>query len=236
MNLYTDRRTSFVDHWSGMRARQRRRFQQLRRKWRATTSRRPRHAVSADWMRQNLFSSPLNAALTLGCLLLVAWAVPPLIRFFLLDAIWSGADRDACHEVQRPRRCWAFVRVWFSYFVYGFYPAGERWRVDLFFAALAFGLVWLGWLKAPRRALGAIYFFVLLPLFSFVLLRGAPPIGISRRSHRFVGWHSGDYGGGHGGHRCVAAARHPAGARASFQIPLYGGLPWASSNSFAACR
>jgi general L-amino acid transport system permease protein len=133
----------------------------------------------ADWARRNLFSSPLNAALTLGCLILVIWAGPPLIRFFLLDAVWSGADRDACVKSVASGACWAFVRAWFSYFVYGFYPASERWRVDLFFAALAFGLAWLGWLRAPRRSLGAIYFFVVLPFLSFVLLRGAPPIGLA---------------------------------------------------------
>jgi general L-amino acid transport system permease protein len=133
----------------------------------------------ADWARRNLFSSPLNAALTLGCLILVIWAAPPLIRFFLLDAVWSGTDRDACVKSAASGACWAFVRAWFSYFVYGFYPASERWRVDLFFAALAFGLAWLGWLRAPRRSLGAIYFFLVLPFLSFVLLRGAPPIGLA---------------------------------------------------------
>ena len=133
----------------------------------------------ANWMRQNLLSSPLNVALTLGCLLLAGWAVPPLLRFFLVDAIWSGADRDACIKSATSGACWALVRVWFSYFVYGFYPAGERWRVDFFFAALALGLVWLGWLKAPRRDLGAIYFFIVLPLSSFVLLHGATLIGIA---------------------------------------------------------
>src|ERR1700728_3061476 len=133
----------------------------------------------ADWARRNLFSSPLNAALTLGCLILVIWAGPPLIRFFLLDAVWSGADRDACVKSAASGACCAFVRAWLSYFIYGFYPVSERWRVDLFFAALALGLVWLGWLRSPRRSLGAIYFFVVLPLLSFVLLHGAPPIGLA---------------------------------------------------------
>jgi general L-amino acid transport system permease protein len=104
------------------------------------------------------------------------------VRFFLTDAVWSGADREAClptPEHPAVGACWAFVRVWFSYFVYGFYPAGQRWRVDLFFIALAFGIVWLLRLSAPRRDLGALYFFVVLPVLSFVLLHGAPPIGLA---------------------------------------------------------
>jgi general L-amino acid transport system permease protein len=47
------------------------------------------------WLRANLFSSPANIALTLLCVLFIAWAIPPLVRFFLIDAVWSGADREA---------------------------------------------------------------------------------------------------------------------------------------------
>jgi len=133
------------------------------------------------WLRTHLFSSPANIALTLICVLLIIWAVTPLLRFVLIDAVWSGTDRDAClasPAQPHPGACWAFVRVWYSYFVYGFYPIGERWRVDLFFLALAFGIVWLLWLSAPRRDIGACYFFIVLPILSFVLLHGAPFIGL----------------------------------------------------------
>ncbi len=133
------------------------------------------------WARANLFSSPANIALTLVCVILIVWAVPPLVRFFLIDAVWSGTNGEAC--VASPARpnpgaCWAFVRVWFSYFVYGFYPLGERWRVDVFFVALALGFGWLLRSSAPHRGLGAVYFFVVLPILSYVLLHGAPIIGL----------------------------------------------------------
>jgi general L-amino acid transport system permease protein len=140
-------------------------------------SRALRSAVA--WPRQNLFSSPLNAALTIGCIALVIWAAPPLIRFFFLDAVWSGTDREACVKPLASGACWAFVRAWFSYFVYGSYPVDQRWRVDVFFAALAFGIAWLAWLGAPRRGLAAVYFFVVLPISSFVLLHGVPLFGLA---------------------------------------------------------
>ena len=136
----------------------------------------------AGWLRANLLSSPFNIALTLLCVLLIAWVMPPLIRFLLLDATWSGSDREACLPSAgnpHPGACWAFVRVWLSYFVYGFYPIGQRWRVDLFFAALAVGTVWLLWLRAPRRDIGALYFFIALPVLSLILLAGLPAIGLS---------------------------------------------------------
>ncbi len=115
-------------------------------------------------------------------ILFIAWIVPPLLRFLLIDAVWSGADREACLASParpNPGACWAFVRVWSSYFVYGFYPAGQRWRVDLFFLALAFGVVWLLWLRAPRRDIGAVYFFIVLPILSLILLGGLPLIGLA---------------------------------------------------------
>ena len=138
-------------------------------------------AGALGWVRANLLSSPFNIALTLLCLLLIAWILPPFIRFFFTDAVWTGTDRAACVASPahpNPGACWAFVRTWFAYFVYGFYPLGERWRVDCFFAALAFGMVWLLWLRAPRRDIGALYFFVALPILSFVLLHGAPIVGL----------------------------------------------------------
>jgi general L-amino acid transport system permease protein len=133
------------------------------------------------WLRVNLFSTPANGLLTLSCALLIVWLALPLIRFLLVDAVWSGAGRDAClasPAQPEPGACWAFVRVWFSYFVYGFYPLAERWRVDLFFLALALGIVWVFWLAVPRRDIGAVYFFIVLPVVSFFLLHGFPLIGL----------------------------------------------------------
>jgi general L-amino acid transport system permease protein len=151
----------------------------------APAERLPPPAASAGfigWLRANLFSSPGNTILTLAAAALIFWAIPPLLRFLLIDAVWSGPGREVCLASPahpEPGACWAFVRVWLSYFIYGFYPIAARWRVDVFFAALAFGIGWLGWLSAPRRDLGALYFFIVLPVLSFVLLYGFPAIGLT---------------------------------------------------------
>jgi general L-amino acid transport system permease protein len=145
----------------------------------------PARAGAIGWLRANLLSSPGNIALTVICIVAIVWVVPQLLRFFVFDAVWSGADRSAClasPENPTPGACWAFVRVWLNYFVYGFYPAGLRWRVDLFFVALAFGIAWLAWLAAPRRDIGAFYFFIVLPILSFVLLSGVPVLGLAHVS------------------------------------------------------
>jgi general L-amino acid transport system permease protein len=138
----------------------------------------PTRRGAVGWLRANLFSSPANAALTLICGLLIVWLVPPVLRFFLFDAVWFGTNRDAC-LASPDGACWPFVGEWFSYFVYGFYPYGERWRVDIFFLALLIGVAWLLDLSAPRRDIGAVYFFVVLPILSFALLHGASAIGLT---------------------------------------------------------
>jgi len=133
------------------------------------------------WLRDNLLSSPFNIALTLAIVLLAVWAVPEIVKFLFIDAVWTGSDRDACLESVQHREigaCWPFVWERLPYFIYGSYPIPERWRVDVFFAMLAIGVVWLLWLNAPRRDLGAFYFFVVVPIASYVLLHGFAAIGL----------------------------------------------------------
>lgn len=133
------------------------------------------------WLRRNFFATPFNALLTVGLLLLLAWFVPPLVRFLVIDATWSGAGREACLATPaRPEAgaCWAFIGERLGYFVYGSYPVAQRWRVDTFFVLLAIGIAWLLKLNAPRRDLGALYFFVVVPIVSFFLLHGAPALGL----------------------------------------------------------
>ncbi len=132
------------------------------------------------WVRQNLFSSPANAALTIVTALLTAWVLPGFISFLITDAVWSGADREVCIAKNGvvPGACWAFVSDRLSFFIYGFYPISERWRVDIFFVLGTIGVAWMLWQKAPRRDLGFFYFIVVLPIVSFFLLRGADFLGL----------------------------------------------------------
>lgn len=133
------------------------------------------------WLQENLLSTPFNIALTILIVLLFAWAIPELVKFLLIDAVWTGSDRDACIESVQHREigaCWPFVWERISYFIYGSYPISDRWRVDVFFVMLTIGILWLLWLNAPRRDLAAAYFFVILPVASFILLTGWAAIGL----------------------------------------------------------
>jgi len=133
------------------------------------------------WMRANLLSTPFNIVLTILIVLLLAWVADELAKFLIFNAVWSGTDRNACLESIQHREigaCWPFVWERWSYFVYGSYPIPQRWRVDLFFVMLAVGVVWLLWLEAPRRDLGVVYSFIVLPVVSYILLHGFELIGM----------------------------------------------------------
>jgi general L-amino acid transport system permease protein len=134
------------------------------------------------WLRERLFPNVAGALMTILIVLLLIWSVPPLIDFLIINATWTGSDRDAClASTQRPEvgACWVYIGDRLAYLLYGSYPITGRWRVDIFFAMLGLGTAWLLWLEAPRRDIGAIYFFVFLPVASFVLLHGFEPIGLA---------------------------------------------------------
>ena len=134
------------------------------------------------WMRANLFSSVGSTIATVLTAALLAYIVPPLFDFLIVNAVWTGTDREACLPSEtRPEvgACWAYIADRFAYIIYGSYPLPERWRVDVFFVLLTFGAGWLLWLDAPRRDLGAVFFFVILPIVSFALLHGFEPVGLA---------------------------------------------------------
>jgi general L-amino acid transport system permease protein len=133
------------------------------------------------WLRTNVFSSVLNFVLTVLAVGLIAWVVPPVMDFTIFNATWSGTDREACLATsERPvvGACWPFIQERLNYFIYGFYPVSERWRVDVFFALLAAGVVWLLMPRSKTRIWSALYFFVAMPALSYILLLGWPGIGL----------------------------------------------------------
>ncbi|OJY35608.1 MAG: amino acid ABC transporter permease, partial [Rhizobiales bacterium 65-9] len=134
------------------------------------------------WIRERLFSSIGNAILTLATLAFIVWIVPPLLRFFILDSVWTGADREACLSKagEEVGACWAFVRARFGYFMYGQYPQALRWRVDLTGVLCVLGAVWLLWPRVPQKGWGAVYFFIIFPICAFILLSGSSWLGVEQ--------------------------------------------------------
>ncbi len=103
------------------------------------------------------------------------FTVIPTLRFLLIDAVWTGTDRNAClaenagHVVGA---CWPYVHAKFTQFIYGFYPEPERWRVNLTFILTALLLLPLLIPRLPAKGLNAGLFFVAFPIVAFFLLHG----------------------------------------------------------------
>ena len=127
------------------------------------------------FLRTRLFNSPTNILLTIVSALLLWFTVVPAVKFLLVDAVWRGADRNAClaenvgHTVGA---CWPFVQAKLSQFIYGFYPEPERWRVNLTFALAAILLLPLLIPRLPAKGLNAGLFFLAFPFVAFFLLHG----------------------------------------------------------------
>jgi general L-amino acid transport system permease protein len=80
-----------------------------------------------------LVGSPLNCAISAASLAFLVWVLPPLLRWGVFNAVWSGGP-DACREARGA--CWTYVGHKFVFFILGFYPADERWRSLLALALL----------------------------------------------------------------------------------------------------
>lgn len=134
------------------------------------------------WIRDNLFSSIPNTILTLTSIGLIYVVLRELLPFAVLDATFTGTSRDTCLASEArpvPGACWSFISTYMNYFIYGSYPIDQRWRVNIVYVMFFFSMAWVLWLNAPKRNWGAGFFFILFPIASYVLLLGAPSIGLS---------------------------------------------------------
>jgi general L-amino acid transport system permease protein len=127
------------------------------------------------FLRTRLFNSPTNILLTIVSILLLWFTIIPALKFLLIDAVWRGADRNAClaenagHTVGA---CWPYIQAKFTQFIYGFYPEPERWRVNLTFILAALLLLPLLIPRLPAKGLSAGLFFIAFPIVAFFLLHG----------------------------------------------------------------
>jgi general L-amino acid transport system permease protein len=64
---------------------------------------------------------------------LVAFAAYHVLRWAVIDASFRGTTREDCHA---GGACWVFVKQRLPSFIYGLYPDGERWRVNVVLALL----------------------------------------------------------------------------------------------------
>ena len=123
------------------------------------------------WLRKNLFSRAGDTILTVLAVLFLLWVIPPLYGFFIGNAVPPGGTVEQC-RVENAGACWAYIASEIEFFIYGFYPMAEHWRVNIVFAMLALLIVPLLWPRVPFKAVNAVLFFIVFPVVSVILLVG----------------------------------------------------------------
>jgi general L-amino acid transport system permease protein len=99
------------------------------------------------WLHKNLFSSWVNAILTLFSLYIIYSLVTALWVWGVADAVWVAKDRRECFDINIDGACWAGVIEWMDNFFYGRYPRDELWRVNISGLML---IIWMAPLWLPR--------------------------------------------------------------------------------------
>ena len=129
---------------------------------------------AVKWLRENLFSTPLNIALTVLGALAVYWLVSSSLPWWL-NSVWNASSLAECRQIVAANAgegatgaCWAMLRAWWSGFIFGFYPRPEWWRpilaLGLLFAALSPAL-FAGQKRNLTIVIGGAAIFLLVALY-----------------------------------------------------------------------
>lgn len=124
---------------------------------------------AVTWIRKNLLSSPLDVLLTFSVLLVLYFLVPAVLRWAIFDASWAGEKRADCTG---SGACWVFVKSRYMQFLYGFYPDGQRWRVNVVGALFILGVGPLFVQRFPWKKLFSIVLLTIYPFVAYFLLVG----------------------------------------------------------------
>lgn len=127
------------------------------------------------WVRENLFSSPLNIILTLISLFVVYLALSTFLPW-ALRGVWVADSLDGCREVLAAQgltshdgACWAVITERWNQLLFGFYPQHLYWRPVLALLMFLVGLAPILFVGLPRTL---VIFSVVAPFACFWLIWG----------------------------------------------------------------
>ncbi|AFL68573.1 amino acid ABC transporter permease [Sulfurospirillum barnesii] len=104
----------------------------------------------SHWLSANLFSTPLNVALSMLGVMILFWIIPPFIKWAYIDANFVGTTREDCTS---GGACWVFIHMKIDMFMYGFYPSAERWRVNTVYGLFFVLIALFKYLSSPKAKL-----------------------------------------------------------------------------------
>src|SRR5699024_3295456 len=127
------------------------------------------HGGLLGWLRSNLFSTWYNSILTLVLIYVLVTVLVPLLNWLIFNADFVGSTQAQCDS---GGACWLFLKQRMGFFIYGFYPDEQQWRVNILFAMLAACFVPQMIPRFPGRKWLGILGFTVLPVVGFFLVCG----------------------------------------------------------------
>ncbi len=125
----------------------------------------------ARWLRENLFSSPANVALTLFGAAVIFFVLKSSLPW-LLNGVWRANSLTECRQIIAASAgegatgaCWAVIRARWHQWLFGFYPPELYWRAILAFGLMLVSLVpvlFIGQRKQGLIMIGGIAAFLAL--------------------------------------------------------------------------
>ena len=120
----------------------------------------PRSEVGAvRWLRENLFSGPLNILLTVLSIWLLWVALREAVPW-AFRGIWNASSLTECRAIRdqlypegTPAACWAVIADRWRQLVFGFYPASQLWRPPLALGVFLLAVLPILFTWLPRRLL-----------------------------------------------------------------------------------
>lgn len=111
-----------------------------------------------DTLKQRLFSSVFDTAVTIICAVLLIYLLINAVDWIFLSSIWSAEDEPLCREASGA--CWSVIDARYRIIFFGLFPYEEHWRSTLacvvmiativasclpwFWSAIRLSLLWLG--------------------------------------------------------------------------------------------
>lgn len=122
-------------------------------------------------VRERLFPTPLSGVASVIIAAILLWVIWTILDWALIRAVYVAPDRELCN-VEGAGACWPVIKDKALQWVYGFYPADQRWRVNLVYLMGALSLAGLLIPRIPFKGANALFFFVIYPVITFILLLG----------------------------------------------------------------
>lgn len=127
-------------------------------------------AGALAWIREKLFSGPLNILLTVVSVAVIAWVLLHIGPWFL-NGVWQANSLAECRAIlgETTGACFGVITERWPQLIYGFYPPELYWRPTLAFALMLVALAPILYPSVPRQV---IWFSLIYPMVAFWLLWG----------------------------------------------------------------